>query len=83
MGFLIIFYKYMIQQYFIVQIFLPHPTAPTAPLRPHLRSSEFYKAPYINDTVACSVNQHTSLQYGQWFSFRATIAPVFVCLQHI
>ena len=42
MGFLTIFYKYIIQQYFIVQIFLPHPTAPTAPLRPHLRSSEFY-----------------------------------------
>ena len=38
-GFLTIFYKYMIQQYFIVEILLPHP------LRPHLRSSEFYKAP--------------------------------------
>ena len=33
MGFLTIFYKYMIQQYFIVQIFLPHPIA-TPPPRP-------------------------------------------------
>ena len=32
MGFLTIFYKDMIQQYFIVQIFLPHPRTPlTAP----------------------------------------------------
>ena len=45
MGFLTTFYRDMIQQYLIVQIFLPHPTAPPAPLRPHLRSSEFYKAP--------------------------------------
>ena len=28
MEFLTIFYKYMIQQYFIVQIFLPRPPAP-------------------------------------------------------
>ena len=31
MGFLTIFYKYMIQQYFIVEIFLPHPIAPPPP----------------------------------------------------
>ena len=31
MEFLTIFYKYMIQQYFIVQIFLPHPIAPPPP----------------------------------------------------
>ena len=30
MGFLTIFYKYMIQQYFIVQIFLPHPSDHTS-----------------------------------------------------
>ena len=51
MGFLTIFYKDMIQQYFIVQIFYRTP-APTAPLRPHLRSSEFYKAPNLKYLIS-------------------------------
>ena len=54
MGFLTIFYKYVIQQYFIVQIFLLHPSNRTS------GTPRFIRHPYVIHVlcVYVDVNKH-------------------------
>ena len=56
MGFLTIFYKYIIQQHFIVQIFLPHPSDRTSGAPSFIR----HPFPYMCDAIGVFYNRNSS-----------------------